>query len=89
MIQFSFYKVANNKSIVTESNKHKLVGSTSNTLVSPASDLNKKLTSSSHKHHYQNYTKHNSNKKVASSSKYKKKIENKIQKHLFATTFML
>ncbi|XP_036232973.2 zinc finger protein 608 isoform X2 [Bactrocera oleae] len=60
-------KVANNKSIVTESNKHKLVGSTSNTLVSPASDLNKKLTSSSHKHHYQNYTKHNSNKKVASS----------------------
>ncbi|XP_050324036.1 mucin-19 isoform X3 [Bactrocera neohumeralis] len=60
-------KVANNKSIVTDSNKHKLVGSTSNTLVSPASDLNKKLSSSSHKHHYQNYTKHNSNKKVASS----------------------
>lgn len=67
MIFFSFYKVATNKSIVTESSKPKLVGNTSNSLVSPASSLNKKFTSSSHKHHNQNYTKH-SNKKVASSS---------------------
>ncbi|XP_017466184.1 PREDICTED: mucin-19 [Rhagoletis zephyria] len=62
-------KVATNSSVVTESTKHnKLVGSSSSTPISAASNLNKKLNTSSHKQHqYQNNTKHNANRKVASS----------------------
>ncbi|XP_053966394.1 mucin-2 isoform X1 [Anastrepha ludens] len=62
-------KVATNNSIVTESAKHNnLAGSSGSTSNSAASNLNKKLNTSSHKHHqYQNNTKHSVNRKVASS----------------------